>query len=446
MKPPVPIRAAVEKMRAYNPPLEGRTKKLRLDFNENPIGCSPKVRQALAKLTSAEICSYPEQETVRRQMARYFSVSPDELLLTNGTDEALHVIVSTFVEPNDAVLLVEPTYAMYRFYSELAGAQIAAPRYTKEMQFPWQEVQALLKGDNFSPGARVPQEEGFPGAAPLSSSRVRARQNQLKQPPEVALRPQSQPSKPAIPPGASDCSLPFRGLELQLRQNPPQKKGALAPEEKPSYVLSSPVPPRVFFLPNPNSPTGNLLSLEELRRILTAAKNTMVVIDEAYFEFSGVTVIPWIRRHANLIVTRTFSKTAGLAGLRLGCIFVNRSLAATMRKSQSPYPVNAAALVAAKAAMQDRAFIKRTVREVKTGRQQLERGLKRLSIPYFPSGGNFLLVYLGDRAKKIVASLDRKGILLRDRSSDFHGQGYVRITAGIPAQMKRLLRELEAIL
>jgi len=398
MKQPVPVRAAVEKMRAYNPPLEGRTKKLRLDFNENPIGCSPKVRQALAKLTSAEICSYPEQETVRRQMAKYFSVTPDELLLTNGTDEALHVIVSTFVEPNDAVLLVEPTYAMYRFYSELAGAQIAAPRYTKEIQFPWQEVQAILKGENVSPSARSPQEEGFPGAAPLSSSRVRAKQNQLKQPSEV---------------------------DFSSQRN---------------------TPPSVLFLPNPNSPTGNLLSLPELRRLLTAAKNTMVVIDEAYFEFSGITVIPWIRRHANLIVTRTFSKTAGLAGLRLGCIFVNRHLAATMRKSQSPYPVNAAALAAAEAAMQDRAFIKRTVREVKAGRQQLERGLKRLAVPYFPSGGNFLLVYLGDRAKKIVATLDRKGILLRDRSSDFHGQGYVRITAGTPAQMKRLLRELEAIL
>jgi histidinol-phosphate aminotransferase len=398
MRPPVPIRAAVEKMRAYNPPLEGRTKKLRLDFNENPIGCSPKVRQALAKLTSAEICSYPEQETVRRQMAKYFRVNPDELLLTNGTDEALHVIVSTFVEPNDAVLLVEPTYAMYRFYSELAGAQIAAPRYTKEMQFPWQEVQAILKGENVSPSASVSQEEGFPGAARLSSSRVRAKQPPLKATSEV---------------------------DFSSQRN---------------------TPPSVFFLPNPNSPTGNLLSLPEIRRILTAAKNTMVVIDEAYFEFSGVTVIPWIRRHANLIVTRTFSKTAGLAGLRLGCIFVNRHLAATMRKSQSPYPVNAAALVAAEAAMQDRAFIQRTVREVKAGRQQLEQGLKRLSIRYFPSGGNFVLVYLGGRAKQIVASLDRKGILLRDRSSDFSGQGYVRITAGTPSQTKRLLRELEAIL
>jgi len=350
VKPPVPIRAAVEKMRAYNPPLEGRTKKLRLDFNENPIGCSPKVRQALAKLTSAEICSYPEQETVRRQMARHFGVRPDELLLTNGTDEALHVIVSTFVEPGDGVLLVEPTYAMYRFYAELAGARICAPRYTAE--FPWAEALRLLAS----------------GAA------------------------------------------------------------------------------RVFFLPNPNSPTGNLLALPEIRRILGSAKQTMVVIDEAYFEFSGVTVIPWIRRHANLIVTRTFSKTAGLAGLRLGCIFVNRELAASMRKSQSPYPVNAAALVAAEAAMRDRAFIARTVREVKAGRQQLERGLARLGVRHFPSGGNFVLVYFADRAKKIVAALDRKGILLRDRSSDFGGEGYVRITVGTPAQTSRLLRELEALL
>jgi len=352
MKPPVPIRAAVEKMRAYNPPLEGRTKKIRLDFNENPIGCSPKVRQALAKLSAAEICSYPEQETVRRQMAKHFGVRPEELLLTNGTDEALHVIVSTFVESNDSVLIVEPTYAMYRFYSELAGARVLAPRYTREMLFPWEEVTKFLAA----------------------------------------------------------------------------------------------AAPRAFFLPNPNSPTGNLLSPKEIRRILDAAKQTMVVIDEAYFEFSGVTVIPWIRRHANLIVTRTFSKTAGLAGLRLGCIFVNRDLAASMRKSQSPYPVNCAALVAAEAAMRDRAFVARTVREVKAGRAQLEKGLARLGLRYFPSGGNFILVYFGDSAKKIVAALDRKGILLRDRSSDFSGEGYVRITVGTPAQIARLLRAMEAVI
>src|ERR1700691_5775666 len=312
------VRRAVERMRPYNPPLEGRTDKLRLDFNENPIGCSLAVRRALAKLSSASISAYPEQETVRRKAARHFGVRPEELLLTNGTDEALSLVVNTFVEPGETVLLVEPTYAMYRFYSELAGARVAAPRYDDEMCFTWNNVLAELRKA-----------------------------------------------------------------------------------------------PRVFFLPNPNSPTGNLLSKPELQRILKAAPRTMVVIDEAYFEFSGVTVIPWIRRHRNLIVTRTFSKTCGLAGLRLGCIFTNSEIAASMRKAQSPYPVNAAALVAGDAAIRDRKFIARTLREVKRGRAELERGLSRLGIRYFPSGGNFLLVYFGDQAKRIVAALDERGILLR---------------------------------
>ena len=345
------MRRAVERMRPYHPPLEGRTNKLRLDFNENPIGCSPAVRRALARLSAASISAYPEQETVRRKAARYFGVRPEELLLTNGTDEALSLVVNTFVEPGDRVLFVEPTYAMYRFYSELAGARILAPRYDAEMRFPWSGVLAALRAG-----------------------------------------------------------------------------------------------PRVFFLPNPNSPTGNLLSHAELRRILKAATRTTVVIDEAYFEFSGVTVIPWIRRHRNLIVTRTFSKTTGLAGLRLGCIFVHSGLAATMRKAQSPYPVNVAALAAADAAMRDRAFIARTVREVKRGRHELERGLARLGVRTFPSAGNFLLVYFGARSKAIVAALEHKGILIRDRSSDFGGEGYVRITLGTLAQTRRLLRELENIL
>lgn len=347
----ISVRRAVERMRPYHPPLEGRTNKLRLDFNENPIGCSPAVRRALAKLSAASISAYPEQETVRRKAARYFGVRPEELLLTNGTDEALSLVVNTFVESGDRVLFVEPTYAMYRFYSELAGARVIAPRYDAEMRFPWNDVLA------------------------------------------------------------------------ELRKSP-----------------------RVFFLPNPNSPTGNLLSQGELQRILKAARRTMVVIDEAYFEFSGVTVIPWIRRHKNLIVTRTFSKTAGMAGLRLGCIFANPELAATMRKAQSPYPVNVAALAAAEAAMRDRGFIARTVREVRRGRRTLEHGLARLGVKSFPSAGNFLLVHFGARSKQIVAALERKGILIRDRSSDFGGEGYVRITLGTLAQTGRLLRELENIL
>ncbi|MGB7754411.1 MAG: histidinol-phosphate transaminase [Candidatus Acidiferrales bacterium] len=351
MKPPIPARKAVARMRPYHPPLEGRDGKLRLDFNENTIGCSPKARQAIRNLASATVSMYPEQETVRRELARFFGVHNDELLLTNGTDEALHLIADTFLEPRGTVLLVEPTFAMYRFYSELAGARIQALRYDATMQFP---MKALL----------------------------------------AALR--------------------------KL--------------------------PRIFFLANPNNPTGSVLRPAELRRILKAATQTLVVVDEAYFEFSGITILPWIRRYNNLVVTRTFSKAAGLAGLRLGCIFANRSITEHFRKAQSPYPVNVAALAAARATARDQNFLRSTLHEFHRSRRELERGLTKLGIPFFPTAANFVLLLLGSRAKAVVASLARQGTLIRDRSSDFGGAGYVRITFGTLSQTRRVLRQLKEIL
>ena len=350
MKFAVPVRRAVERMRPYHPPLEGRGGKLRLDFNENTLGCSPAVRKALRKLSSADVSTYPEQETVRRELARHFAVPSDELLLTNGTDEALHLIVDTFLEPGDSVLLVEPTFAMYRFYAELAGARIQALRYDANLHFP---MASLLAG-------------------------LRARSA-----------------------------------------------------------------PRIFFLANPNNPTGNVLRPAELRRILKASARTLVVVDEAYFEYSGITILPWIRRYKNLVITRTFSKAAGLAGLRLGCIFTRREIAATLRKAQSPYPVNIAALAAARAVMRDRAFLRQTLHEFRRSRHELQRGLTSMGIHFFPSTANFILLNLGDRAKQAVASLARQGTLIRDRSSDFAGRGYVRITVGTLSQTRRVLRQLK---
>lgn len=341
-------RSAVTAMRPYKPPLEGRWEKLRLDFNENPMGCSPAVRRALAKLGSTAISAYPEQERARWEVAKYFQVAPEEMLFTNGTDEGLNLVVSTYVEPGQSVLIVEPTFAMYRFYSELAGARVETVRYDAEMRFPTAEVTAALRKA-----------------------------------------------------------------------------------------------PRVFFLANPNNPTGTLVPPAALRSFLQQAPGTILVVDEAYFDFCGVTVIPWIRRFKNLVVTRTFSKAFGLAGLRLGCLFVHRDVAAVTRKAQSPYPVSAAALVAASAAVRDRAFLQRTMRELRRGRAILEKGLVALQLPFFPTAANFVLVNFGPGMKEIVAELSRRGILIRDRSSDFDGAGYARITFGTPPQMRRLLAELK---
>ncbi len=338
-------------MRPYHPPLEGRDGKLRLDFNENTRGCSPTVKKALRRLTSDRVAMYPEQETVRRELARRSRVSADELILTNGTDEALHLIADTYIERVDTVLIVEPTFAMYRFYSELAGARIDALRYDAQLQFPMAGVLSALA-----------------------------------------------------------------------------KK------------------PRAFFLANPNNPTGSVLSAAQLRQILRAAASTLVVIDEAYFEYCGITALPWIRRNRNLVVTRTFSKAAGMAGLRLGCIFTHRDNASIMRKAASPYPVNVAALVAARASIRDSAFLRTTLREFKQSRDALARGLEQLGLTIFSSAANFILVELGVRMKSVIEALVKRGILIRDRSSDFGGRGYARITIGTTAQTRRVLRALKEVL
>ncbi len=351
MKLPIQPRRAVVNMRPYHPPLEGRAGKVRLDFNENTLGCAPAVRRALRRLTADQAAMYPEYEKVRRRLARYFRVRPAELLLTTGTDDALRLIVDTFIEPGRAVLLVEPTFAMYRFYAERAGARIISLRYGRKMQFPLAGVLKTLRG---------------------RASR-----------------------------------------------------------------------PDLFFLANPNNPTGTLVPPGDLRKILEAAKHTLVVIDEAYFDYCGVTVLPSIRRHSNLIVTRTFSKAAGLAGLRIGCVFARSALAAELEKAHSPYPVSVAGLVAAEAMTHSASFLRRSVKEAHRSKREMENAFVRLGIPFFESAANFVLVDFGARAPALLAQLRRENILVRDRRSDFDRVGYIRITAGTRTETRKLLRAIE---
>lgn len=344
-------RRALAEGRNRPPMLENRAGKLRLDMNENLLGCSPKVRAALRRLDAQTLATYPEKESAIARMAPRLGVRPHEMLVVGGIDEALRLIADVYVERGRSVLLVEPTFPMYRFYAEQRDAKIRALHYGREMRFPLREVLCELKTG-----------------------------------------------------------------------------------------------PSVFFLANPNNPTGNLLDVRTLGAILNAAASTLVVVDEAYFEFSGVTVLPQIRRRRNLIVTRTFSKATGLAGLRVGCIFAHRDVAKILKRAQAPFPVGAAALVAAEAALNDRAFVRRVVQEVQRGRTLLERGLSRLGVRTFPSAANFVLADFGGRGAAIVTSLERRGILIRDQADSFDRPGFVRITAGTVKQMREFLDALETLL
>jgi histidinol-phosphate aminotransferase len=351
--PKVPVRRAVLAMAPYDAPEEGRARKLRLDFNENTVGCSPAVLRALSRMTAEQMAIYPEYQATTKRLARFFRVQPQEIHLTNGIDDALHLIADTFIENGDTVLIAEPTFDMYRFFSELAGARIITLRYDDEMNFPVADVVEKLRGS--------------------SSTR-----------------------------------------------------------------------PRVLFIANPNNPTGTLVQPKDLRRILRAASETLVLVDEAYFDFSGLTILPWIRRYSNLVVARTFSKSAGLAALRLGCLFAKPEILDVMRRACSPYPVNTAARVAAEASIRDARFLRNYTREVVQSRALLEKGLARLGARIYPSQANFILADFGPRAHRLVLALERKGILVRERK-DFPRAGFLRVSAGTRADTRRLLRAIEEI-
>jgi histidinol-phosphate aminotransferase len=197
--------------------------------------------------------------------------------------------------------------------------------------------------------------------------------------------------------------------------------------------------PRVLFIANPNNPTGTLVRTAEIETILQAATHTAVVIDEAYAEFSEVTVVPLIKKYAHLFVARTFSKAAGLAGLRLGAVIGGAESVAILKRGMPPFPVNLAVLVAAEAAIADKSTTRRYVWQVQRVRKWFEEQLAKLEVKTYPSSGNFLLADFGARGPELFRALERAGILVRERSKDL-GPGFARITIGTPSEMERLTR------
>ena len=124
MKVRLPVRRAILERQTYEVPAEGRFGKIRLDFNENTSGCGKAARKAVAELSAKKLAMYPEYEPPTKKLARYFGVRADEIVLTNGGDDALRVFFDTFVEPRSHILICEPTFPMYRYYAEIAGAKV----------------------------------------------------------------------------------------------------------------------------------------------------------------------------------------------------------------------------------------------------------------------------------------------------------------------------------
>jgi histidinol-phosphate aminotransferase len=204
---------------------------------------------------------------------------------------------------------------------------------------------------------------------------------------------------------------------------------------------------RVVFLTNPNNPTGVSMPLDAIRTISRAVPSeAIVLVDEAYAEFSGQTFIPDLPSFPNVIVGRTFSKAFGLAGLRIGCLAGAAARLDPIRLAIPVYSVNIAAVVAVRAALGDLAYVDDYVGQVAESKALLYAACDRLHLRYWKSAANFVLVSAGDRTAALVDGVQARGIYLRDRSTEPGCAGCVRIGTGIVAHTKQCIAAIEEVL
>lgn len=201
---------------------------------------------------------------------------------------------------------------------------------------------------------------------------------------------------------------------------------------------------QMVFLGRPNNPTGRSIDKEELKKLLESGK--MVIVDEAYGEFSGDSVVDWIGDYENLLVLKTFSKAYGLAGLRVGYGVGEKRLIKGLELVRPPFSVNRLAQSAACAALDDKEFLGKTLETVHQGREYISEQLKKLGFEVVPSEANFIMASpepLGTNAPELCEYLSERGILIRDLSGfEGAGQKWVRITVGTRDQNKRLIEVL----
>jgi histidinol-phosphate aminotransferase len=341
-------RPAIAELNPYYSPIVSRSG-VSLDLNESMAGCSPRVLTRLRSLSAADLSLYPEREVAERLVAGFLGIAPDQVLLTNGMDEALSLLFSTYLSPEDELLFADPTFVGYGLIGAALGAQLVRVRSGEDLSFPTADVLSRI-----SPRTRV------------------------------------------------------------------------------------------IAIANPNNPTGLVVARADLLKIAEAAPDAAVMIDEAYFEFHGETVLPDLERHPNLFVGRTLSKAYGLAGLRLGILTGSAEQIDYIRRASLPFNVNSVVCACLETALEDQEFVRQHVEQVRQGRNQLARLFNELGVQFWPSQTNFVLVRIGEGAKTFVEAMRQRGVMVRDSSSNPGCEGCVRITVGTPSQMDGVLRSIRA--
>ena len=328
---------------------------IKLASNENPLPPSDRVQQAIIAQLS-HLNRYPDGSGfyLRQAIAKKHGFTPDHIMLGNGSNDLIELVVRAFMRPGDEAVVPHPSFVVYPMIVQAVG------------------------------GVRV----------------------------MVMLR---------------DYRL---DLEAMARAITPQTK--------------------VVFIANPNNPTATMVTADEVEHFMARVpERTIVVFDEAYIEFAQGPDFPdtlaYVRQGRKVVVLRTFSKAASLAGLRIGYAVADGDAVALMNRIRQPFNVNSLGQAAALAALEDENHILECVRMNEAGKAYLYDEFRTLKVKYVPSRANFILVDVGRNAADIYQKLLHEGVIVRPMTS-FGMETALRITIGTPDENRRLIKGLRAVL
>ncbi len=322
---------------------------IKLDANENPYGCSPRVVRALADNPGLNIYPDDGQRELRKILAGYAGVAAEHIVAGHGSNTLIDLIVRLFVEPGDEVINCIPTFDIYRFSTEICSGKLV----------------------------NVARDEKF--------------------------------------------AVDVRAV-----------KAAVSRKTK------------LIFLASPNNPTGNIIPRQDILEIVDTG--VPVVVDEAYYEFSGETLVPLASRYQNLMVLRSFSKWAGLAGLRVGYGIFPPRIARHLMAIKIPYNVSVAAIIAVRESLEDLDYLQDRVRAIIAEKERMFGELKKLPwLKPFPSQANFIFcTVLKGSARELHQKLQKKGVLIRYFDKPLLRNG-IRISVGKPEHTDALIKTLRKL-
>ena len=359
----------IKQLHPYSPgkPVEelerelGISNAFKLASNENPLGCSKKVKSAIAQ-ASEQIELYPDANAyyLKQQLAQKLGITEGQITIGNGSNDVLDLIARTFLDSSRAAVFSEYAFMVYAMVTQACGARA-----------------------------------------------------------QIATALSEQAEQPL-------------GHDLQTM---------LSLIDKDTSVI---------FIANPNNPTGTWLSHDALKQFIEQVpEHIAVVVDEAYFEYVELEQYPdsltWLNQFPNLIVTRTFSKIYGLAGLRVGYAVSSEQLSNLFNRVRQPFNGNSLALAAACAALADDGFVENSRQANREGLQSMQNWFEQKNIVFIPSVGNFLTVKFGDRCAEINQSLLQNGVIVRP-VANYNMPDYLRISVGTRAQLEKMFTILEKIL